>query len=360
MAGDPTILVGGVIYLLGGIFLLLLLYVLWQATSRLRTPTRVILTVVAGLAGFTGLGLLVSLWPQVQQAVGDVSAELARRLSIPIATIGSSEITLWSIIKVVLYLGFLGGLAHLFRRFLLQRVLSKTNVDIALQRAIAAGAGYVVAALGLLVGLQAAGFDLSVLAVAAGTLGIGAGFGLQGVAANLAAGLTILFERPFRIGDRIELDGINGQVISIGMRSTTVLTNDYVAIIVPNANLVNSNVVNWSYGQKIRRFGVPVGVAYESDPKQVERVLLGVAERDENVMKQPAPWVRFKEFGDSAFEMELMVFTSSLLDKPRRFVSNLNYAIVDAFREEGIQIPFPQRDVHLFPERTLHTQGGES
>lgn len=346
-SAEPMILIGGALYLLGGIFLLLVLYAIWAATRRVRTWIRMVLVAGAGIVGFGGLGLLMAAGEQARRATGELTRDIAERLAIPIVTIGESQITIWRILQIVLYVVVVVVIAGLFRRFLLKRVFAHGSMDITLQRAIAGAAGWVVISLGLMMGLQAAGFDISILAVAAGTLGIGAGFGLQDLAANMAAGLTILIERPFRVGDRIEIGDIHGRVTAIRIRSTTLVTNDYIAVIVPNAGLVNSNVVNWSYGQRQRLFAIPVGVRYGTDVRLVERTLLEVARNYDAVLQDPKPWVRFREFGDSSYNMELMVCTASMLDSPRRFISDLNFGIVEAFRREGIQIPFPQRDLHI-------------
>jgi small-conductance mechanosensitive channel len=206
---------------------------------------------------------------------------------------------------------------------------------------------YVVLLTGLLVIVQTVGIDLTTLNVLAGAVGIGVGFGLQNVISNFISGLIIMFERPIKIGDRIVVDDIEGDVIEIGARSTVVVTNDNIAIIVPNGKFITENVVNWKYNDGTVRFRIPVGVAYGSDVRLVERLLLAAAESEPEVLDEPPPAVRFVAFGESALEFELRAWSTSAVSRKGRLTSALNFAIHDSFREHGIEIPFPQRDLHL-------------
>jgi small-conductance mechanosensitive channel len=194
--------------------------------------------------------------------------------------------------------------------------------------------------------LQTAGIDLTALSVAAGGLGIGLGLGLQNIATNLVSGLVVLMERPVKIGDRIEVAGTEGEVVEIRARSTTVLTNDNIAIIIPNSRFITEEVVNWSYADAKVRFRIPVSVSYDSDVRHVERLLLEVAHANPDVLDDPAPAVRFAAFGDSALQFELRAWTVSLMQRKGKLISDLNFAILEKFRLHGIVIPFPQRDVH--------------
>jgi small-conductance mechanosensitive channel len=208
-------------------------------------------------------------------------------------------------------------------------------------------AGYVILVLGTLIILQSVGINLTTLNVLAGAVGIGVGFGLQTIASNFISGLIILFEGPIKVGDRIEVGEVVGDVIAINARATTVLTNDNIAIIVPNESFISSNVTNWSHNDRTVRFKIRVGVAYGSDTRLVERLLLQAAATNPSVLKKPEPLVRFMEFGDSSLNFELRVFTQELMNREGRLRSELNFAIDDLFREHGVQIPFPQRDIHI-------------
>ncbi len=164
-----------------------------------------------------------------------------------------------------------------------------------------------------------------------------------------------LFERPIRVGDRITVQDVEGNVVEIKFRSTTIVSNDNIAIIVPNSQFVNQTVINWSYGDTRVRVHIPVGVAYGSDLNLVTGSLLQVAATTDGVLKDPAPAVRFREFGDSSLNLELLVWT----DQPAGHFwlqSRLNYAIEADFRRKGVEIPFPQRDLHIKPTAGLaHT-----
>ena len=199
---------------------------------------------------------------------------------------------------------------------------------------------------GIIVALDFLSIDLTALAVVAGGLGIGIGFGLQNVVANFVSGLVLLLEQPIRIHDRVTVENVEGNVVDIHFRSTTILTNDNIAIIVPNSQFINQSVTNWSHGDPNIRVHVPVGVAYGSDVDLVTRTLEDVAAKTDHVLKNPSPEVRFNEFGDSSLNFELLIWSD---DPPGHLQlrSRLNYAIDAEFRRHGIEIPFPQRVVHL-------------
>ena len=165
-----------------------------------------------------------------------------------------------------------------------------------------------------LIGLRVLNIDLTALAVVGGVLGVGIGFGLQSLVANFVAGLVLLFEQPIRVGDFVTTGNVEGRVYEISFRSTTIVTNDNISIILPNSELINSTVINWSHGDPNVRINLPVGVAYGSDVELVTRTLLEVAAETEAVLRDPAPKVRFIEFGDSSLNFELRVWT----DRPIR------------------------------------------
>ncbi len=252
---------------------------------------------------------------------------------------------------VVLRLLILLALAFWFsawaKRFFFTRFLSTSGLDRALQYTIAQIVGYLILIVVAALVFQNAGIDLSALAVFAGALGVGLGFGLQDITRNFISGLIILLERPIRIGDRVEVDKVAGQVRRIRARSTTVVTNDNIAMIVPNSLFVTSTVTNWSHDDPRVRFRIPVGVAYGSDLEKVRAVLLAVAAANEHALKTPEPSVFFSGFGDSSLDFELAVWSDEMSYRPRRFRSDLNFAIERGLREAGIEIPFPQRDLHI-------------
>jgi small-conductance mechanosensitive channel len=276
-----------------------------------------------------------------------VFADLDKILHHPLIKLGTTPITVWTILAILFWLVAVLVADFLLRRFVVQRLLKRTRFDSSLQYAITKIAGYIFVALGFFIALQVNGLNLSSLAVVAGAVGVGVGFGLQNIVNNFVSGLIILAERPITIGDRIEVGNVAGQVTRISLRSTTVVTNDNIAIIVPNSDFISKAVTNWSHGDPRVRMRLPVGVAYGTDLEKLEKILLEVAKAHPKVLTDPAPSVFFVEYGDSSLNMELAVWTAEMTYKPRRFRSELYFAMEKKFREHEIEIPFPQRDLHL-------------
>jgi len=233
------------------------------------------------------------------------------------------------------------------KHFLFNRFLAKSGLDRSLQYAIAQIVSNIVLIVGIFIVLDNAGIHLGALTVFAGAVGVGVGFGLQNIASNFISGLVILAERPITIGDRVEVAGIAGQVQQIRARSTVILTNDNIAMIVPNTKFIDSPVTNWTYGDPRVRFRVPIGVAYGSDVNKVRDALLAAGRENPNTLKDPAPSVFLEKFGENSIEFELVVWSSEMSSRPRRYRSDLNFAIEHKLREAGIEIPNPQRDLHF-------------
>ncbi len=209
--------------------------------------------------------------------------------------------------------------------------------------------GYIMFMLAILAGLSAAGFDFSNITIIAGALSVGIGFGLQNIVNNFVSGLILLFERPIRKGDWIVVGGTEGVVKDIQIRSTRIQTFDRSDVIVPNSELISNQVTNWVLSSKSGRAIIPIGVAYGTDTEKVRDILMAIAEDNSNVAKTgavPKPLVLFREFGDSSLNFELRVFLHNV-DSRLSIISEINFAIDKAFREEGIEIPFPQRDLHV-------------
>lgn len=233
------------------------------------------------------------------------------------------------------------------KRFLFTRVLKDSGLDRSLQYAIAQISSKVVLVIGILVVLTNTGINLGALAVFAGAIGVGVGVGLQGIASNFISGLVILAERPITIGDRVEVGKVAGQVERIRARCTIIRTNDNISMIVPNKKFIEDPVTNWTYGDPRVRFRIPVGVAYGSDLDQVKEALIAAGREHPSALKDPAPSVFLEKFGDNSIDFELVVWSDEMSYRPRRFRSDLNFAIARKFKEAGIEIPFPQRDVHI-------------
>lgn len=268
-------------------------------------------------------------------------------LEIPIFKFGDTALTLWSFLYLIILVILLFYLTGKMRSWIVNRLLIKSKIDLGLRLAAGSIVRYFLIAIGLLVILQTVGIDLTTLNVLAGAVGLGVGFGLQNIANNFISGLIILFERPIKIGDRIEVGNVEGDVVKIGARSTTVVTNDNIAIIVPNSSFIAENVVNWSHTDAKVRFRIPASVAYGSDVRLVEKVLLEVAKENPDVLDDPPPAVRFMAFGDSSLDFELRVWSTTLMHRKGRLISALNFAIYEKFKEQHIEIPFPQRDLHV-------------
>lgn len=268
-------------------------------------------------------------------------------LSRPLIVIGKAEISIVKIATIILSVAVIISLAKFLKRLLVGKLLVSSVHDQGTRSALGTIVQYLIVFFGFLIVLQSAGIDLSTLTVLSGTIGLGIGFGLQNIADNFFSGLIILLERPVKVGDRIQVGDINGDVVRIAIRSTTVLTNDNINIIIPNSEFVSKQVINWSHNDRNLRVSVPVGVSYSSNPEQVKSVLLGVADNHPDILATPAPAVLFSGFGDSSLDFVLLVWTQTRIQAPRFLQSELNYRIFDAFSKSGIEIPFPQNDLHI-------------
>lgn len=265
----------------------------------------------------------------------------------PLFQLGQTWVSLATMVEFIFVVLLAVLSSRVVRHLLRRRVLARTKMDVGLQYAIARIAGYLVLVLGVLVGLETIGINLSSLTVLAGALGVGIGFGLQNIVNNFVSGLILLTERPIRVGDRVDVGGTMGDVVRIGARSTAIVTNDNITIIVPNSQFISGQVTNWSIGDPKVRFRIPVGVSYGSDPRVVEKLLLEVAAANAHVLKEPPPSVRFVQFGDSSLNFELRAWSIDMVNRPGALHSELNFAIWDKFKQHGIEIPFPQRDLHI-------------
>jgi potassium-dependent mechanosensitive channel len=259
-------------------------------------------------------------------------------------TFGRIKVSVASVISALLVLGLAMFVSRKGSALLERRLASRRHIDPGLRYTIARLARYLVLTIGVLVALrQGLDLDLTSIALVFTALSVGIGFGLQYIAADIASGFILLFERPVRVGDRITIGEDEGDVQSINLRTTIVTTNDRIAIIVPNSKLVSQRVVNWSYGDPRARIAIPVGVAYGSDIKLVTDTLIEAAKDVESVLTDPAAQVQFLKFGAYSLDFRLLIWTK----QPRRHVqirSDINYKIERSFRERGIIIPFPTQE----------------
>lgn len=261
-------------------------------------------------------------------------------------SLGRTPISLLTLVDFLVVIVLVVGLARIARWILGSRLLRLAGIPYGLSYAVGQISYYVTLVIGTVIALQTSGIEMGSLTVVLGALGVGIGFGLQTVVNNFVSGLILLADRSVQVGDWIEVDGIGGRVVRIGARSTSILTSDNITLIVPNADLMSRRIINWSHGDPRVRFRVPVGVAYGSDMARVREALVAAATVHPDVLSEPTPTVFFTGFGDSALNLELVVWTAEVRT-PFRFRSDLNFAIEDALRRAGIQIPFPQRDLHF-------------
>jgi small-conductance mechanosensitive channel len=278
--------------------------------------------------------------------IDKVETWISRFLKTTLVTINQTPITPASLIIFTLIVLASIFVTRLFTRILFDRILRKFNIKEGIRYTLRRLTEYTMILVGIIVAFQFVGIDLSGLAVIFGLLSVGIGFGLQSVTANFVAGLVLLFERPIKIGDRITIGDVEGDVEEISMRATRVRTLNNISIIVPNSQFVSSNIVNWSYGDLRVRLDIDVGVSYGSELDLVLKSLKEVALENANVLREPEPDVLLREFGDSSWNMRLRAW----IDNPKghhTIRSEINCAIVRKFRERGIEIPFPQRDLHL-------------
>ena len=263
--------------------------------------------------------------------------------------IGDFRIVPSRILWALLIFGTIVILSSWVRSQMENQWLKMTTMGQGARDAVVTITGYIMFLIALLAGMSAAGFDFGNIAIIAGALSVGIGFGLQNIVNNFVSGLILLFERPVRKGDWIVVNGTEGVVKDIQIRSTRIETFDRSDVIVPNSELISNQVTNWVLSSNSGRAIVPVGVAYGTDTEKVRDVLLKVAEDNDDVAKTnflPEPKVLFREFGDSSLNFELRVFLLNV-DSRLSVISDLNFAIDKAFREAGIEIPFPQRDLHV-------------
>ncbi len=263
--------------------------------------------------------------------------------------VGSLEIVPLRLLLSLLVMTLLIAFSAWLKRRLEKRWLLKTHMGRGAREAVVTFSGYIGFSVAVIIALGVAGVDFSNLALIAGALSVGIGFGLQNIVNNFVSGLILLIERPVKTGDWVVVGSTEGYVKQISIRSTIIQTFDRADVIVPNSELISGQVTNWMLRDNRGRVRIPVGVAYGSDADKVRRILMEVAYRNSQVITQEpthAPKVYFLSFGESSLDFELRCFIDDI-DNRMAVLSDMNFAIERAFREEGIEIPFPQRDLHV-------------
>ncbi len=260
--------------------------------------------------------------------------------------IGGERISLLTICSALIFF-YLSTLASRYAEKAMGRILiDKKGIDRGVKDSIKRITRYAVLTIGGFITLDTIGISMSSLAAVGAVLMVGVGFGLQNIAQNFISGLIILFERPIKLGDLVEVKGVSGRVDSIGARSTTISTRDDISIIVPNSQFISEQVVNESLSGDRLRLQLKVGVAYGSDPRKVEKCLEKAAYSHASVLKSPLVKVYFSDFGASSLDFTLTVWVHDIWNY-HVILSDIRYRIMEIFKEESIEIPFQQIDIHI-------------
>lgn len=305
------------------------LLLFWLGFSLDLVIVSLCLPLTAGLVGVE--------WPEVQEAaihafwgfnVGNVNISFAN------IAVG---------LGVFLALLFV---TRMFQKVLNDKILPKTRLESSIRQSLIQLLGYLGLIISMMAGISAVGFDLSNLALIAGALSVGIGFGLQSIVSNFVSGLILLFERPIKVGDWVIVNSGEGIVKKISVRATEIETFDKTSIIVPNSELISSSVKNWNYNDRTGRIIIPLGVSYNSDPRRVREILMECAREHPSVLAHPVPIVVFKDFADSALLFELRVIVRNIREGID-VATDLRFMIWDKLKEEGIEIPYPQRDLNV-------------
>lgn len=283
---------------------------------------------------------------QVESGLSDLLLEMWSFISTGIFEVKGTQITIASILVFIMLLLFFVFLSKFVSTLLYRRILRRVRMDEGVRYTLQRITNYTILILGVLFSFQFIGIDLSGLTVIFGLLSVGIGFGLQNLTSNFISGIMLLFERPISVGDRIEVDDVEGDVEEINIRSTTINSIDNISIIVPNTDFISGKVVNYSHGNETLRLRVDVGVSYNSDLDLVLKVMREVADDHHEVLADPEPQVLLTGFGDSSWDMLLRCSISDAKRHP--FISSdLRCEIVRRFRTHNIEIPFPQRDINF-------------
>jgi len=269
--------------------------------------------------------------------------------------IGSIEVSVTRLLQGLVILAVAIFLSRTLTGLMQRRIAKRAYLDPGLGYTISRMFQYLIITAGILLSLKSAfNLDLTSIAVVFTALSVGIGFGLQYIAADIASGFILLFERPVRVGDRISIGNQEGDVHSINLRTTVLMTNDRVSVIVPNSKLVREHLINWSYGDPRARIAIPIGVATDADVNKVTETLLEAAHEVNSVLQDPPPKVQFLGFGDWSNNFRLLVWTN----RPRlrtQIRSDINFRIHRLFHEAGIEIPYPQTELR-FREGGVHIE----
>jgi small-conductance mechanosensitive channel len=274
--------------------------------------------------------------PAVRNSLQDIGFKL-----------GSSEFTLLTIIESTVYIAVFFTFALWLSATVERRLRASTVLNASIKVALAKFLKFLIITLAILVGLDIAGIDLTALTVFGGALGVGIGFGLQRITSNFISGFLLLFDKSIKPGDTISIGDKFGWVEELRARYIVVRDRDGVDTLIPNENLITSEVINWSYSDANVRLKIPVSISYHDDPEQAIKLLLEAADETSRVLKDPPPAARLMSFGDNGIEMELRLWINDPQQGLNNVRSEANLKIWHKFKAAGITIPFPQRDVYV-------------
>jgi len=288
-----------------------------------------------------GLLLVLVIWGVPLSEVWNWTGQVLRGF-----TIGNVTISITDIVVALLIFLVVTALTRAIQRVLTERVFPQTGLDAGVRNSLSSGLGYVGIAIAATLAVSALGLDLANIALIAGALSVGIGFGLQNIVNNFVSGLILLIERPIKVGDWINVGGHEGHVKQINVRATEIETFQRASVIVPNSELLSTAVINWTHKDRYGRAEVSVGVAYGSDVDKVIEILRACLDANEDILSWPEPSVLFQNFGESSLDFDVRGYISNV---ERRIIvqSDLRTAINRALAEAGIEIPFPQRDVRI-------------
>jgi small-conductance mechanosensitive channel len=259
------------------------------------------------------------------------------RFDVRLFTLGGTPITLWDIGFIVIALIVLFAFTGFLNRWLKRRLEGHTHLDASTRQTIATLVRYTTLVIGFLVIMQAAGINLTTFNVVAGAVGVGVGFGLQNIVSNFISGLIVMFERPVKLGDRIDVGGVEGNVVQIGARATTVLTIDNVAAIIPNQKLITETVKNWQHGSGTWQLRIGLAAKFGTDLNAVREAMLSTAAENKDVLKEPAPIVRLTTLA-GALGFELRMYTSLGVTEQPNLLSALQFALMEKLAQRGIAL----------------------
>ena len=266
------------------------------------------------------------------------------------------HVNLLDILEVMAILVVVRGLVWGIKRVLERSLFKGNRVDPGRKYAILQFIKYILYTGGILVALQSIGVKLSILLAGSAALLVGVGLGLQQTFNDLISGLILLVEGGVSVGDILQVEGQVGKVTKIGLRTSNINTRDDIDLIIPNSKLITENVTNWSHNATPARFQIAFGVSYDSEVRRVQEIVLKVAGEHQAVLSFPTAWVEFKDFGDSSLDFVLHFYSNEFW-RIERVRSDLRYAILAKFREAGVEIPFPQRDVWMRSEGSESGKG---